>query len=478
MMKKMRNGGIVALLTGVALFASACGTDEVVDVVETPAAPAPAPETPAPEATTPEATAPEVDLGDAPGTTLALPLEPADITWMHNGTGEPLNSFWASVAAEFEAANPGISVQVVAIQNEELRDTVLPNAFQGGNQPDLFQSWGGGELANWVSEGIVMDLTQVLAPTVADLGGATGIWEVNGHNYGLPYTLGPAGFWVNLNLLNEAGLVNNATTDADGNVTGGTVDWPSDFDGLFAMWQTLRDHGITPVAVGGGDGWAAAWWYYAMASQACSPAALQAAQNDQDFSDGCWEQAAYDLQQVMDADAFNTGWQATSAQQGAASSAGQVIFGQAAMEFMGPWGGPVMAGLYHEQQGTEGGIPSFIGWEPVPAFPGGQGGGTLMAGGDGFSVLNPDRGSQARSDAAAALLAFILSDDVQTRAMDQETGGLPGNPTNPTAIATIDNQINLDQAEALGNASFTMQWLDTMLGDQFAGMNDAIVAFM
>jgi len=472
---------LLALLIAIPFIARGCNRHEVTEPVTTlPATIEPT----HPAETTP---APEAHGELIPGTNIEGPLEPVTITWMHNFTGSPGVEAWETVAREFEDAHPGVTVNVVSIQNEELRDTVLPNAFQGGNQPDLFQSWGGGELREWANEGIVWDLTNVLAPSVHALGGSAGNWTVDGHNYGLPYSLGPAGFWVNLNVLDRAGLVNNVTHDADGNVNGGTVNWPTTMDGLFEMWATLKEHGETPVAVGGGSSWPAAWWYYYTASMACSPAALTAAGVDHDFSDPCWVQAGEDLQNILDQDAFNDGWAATDAQTGATSASGLIAFSNAAMEWMGPWGGPVSSNLWHEQQGTSGPMPSFLAWFPAPPVAGAPGAGNIMASGDGFSVLNPARGSEARSEAAAALLAFIVSDDVQTRMSQLHTWAdgleparaLTAPPVAPGAIAVLDDPIWLNQASAVNNATFSTIWLDTLVGQEIGTpMNAAIVAFM
>src|SRR5690606_37695206 len=72
---------------------------------------------------------------ESPGPTSEDPgdeVEPVTITWWHNGTGEPLKSFWEEVAGEFEDANPGVTVDVQAFQNEDLQRTLIPNALNAG----------------------------------------------------------------------------------------------------------------------------------------------------------------------------------------------------------------------------------------------------------------------------------------------------------------------------------------------------------
>jgi len=421
--------------------------------------------------------------GYAVGTNIPLPLAPAEITWMHNGMEEPQRSYWEQVAADFEALHPGVNVTITEVPNADLRANAVFNAVDSGTAPDLFQSWGGGQLTEWVNEGVTRDLTEVLAPTISGLSSwAVPNWQLNSRMYGLPYAAGPAGFWVNLNVLNEAGLVDGATTDAAGNVTGGTVDWPTDLAGLFAMWSTIKEHGITPVAVGGGTGWAGPFWYYALVADICPAEAINTASELRDFSDGCWEQAGTKLKEVVGQGAFQSDWSTANDQAGAESSAGLVATGQAAMEFQGPWAGTVMSSIYQNQAGSTG-APGFLAWYPFPAAEPGQGA-AILAGGDGFSVLDSSLSNTARSDAAAALLGFILSEQVQTEGLNFNLGGnnvvaLPGIPTNQAAAAQVVDPVQVKQAAALSAATHTVPWLDVYLGSTIgSAMNNAVNSLM
>ena len=432
MKTKLRAGGVVAMAAAVALFASACGTAE-----DTPAAPD----------ETPAATEPAEEPAEP-----AEDRDPVTITWWHNGTGEPLNGFWQSVADDFMAANPHVTVNVEAFQNEELRDTILPNAFAGGTAPDVFQSWGGGELARYHDEGQVKDISQWIPAPVA---GAAEAFRIGDGVYGMPYTSLPSGFWVNMNLWEQAGL-----TDAD---------FPETLDELFERWGTLKEAGITPVAVGGVDGWPAAHWWYWTALRSVSPDAMQAAIVDGDFSDQGWLDASDLLQTILDQDAFNTGWQATSAQQGAASASGMVVMGQAAMQLMGTWDYGVMGGIFNEAEGLPEDAQDhaeFLRWFPFPQVPGTNGDpAAIMGGVDGFSV-NADAPEEA-----AELLAFIVSTEVQ-----QAYAALGNIPVDAGATDSMPAGPLSDAAEAVANASSVQLWLDTALGD--GAFNGAIVAFM
>ena len=49
------------------------------------------------------------------------------------------------MAADFEAANPGVTITVEAMQHEDMV-TKLEAAWQSGDVPDVYMERGGGEL--------------------------------------------------------------------------------------------------------------------------------------------------------------------------------------------------------------------------------------------------------------------------------------------------------------------------------------------
>ena len=84
------------------------------------------------------------------------------ITWWHNATTDPQKSMWEEVASEFEDAHPGVKVEVTGYQNEDLQRTLIPNALQSGDAPDIFMVWPGGEVRSQAEAGYLMDLTDVI----------------------------------------------------------------------------------------------------------------------------------------------------------------------------------------------------------------------------------------------------------------------------------------------------------------------------
>ena len=76
---------------------------------------------------------------------------PVTINWWHNANqAGPLQTFWQKVADDFHALHPTVTIKISAIETNDLQRNRIPAALLSGNPPDLFQSWGGGEIADQV----------------------------------------------------------------------------------------------------------------------------------------------------------------------------------------------------------------------------------------------------------------------------------------------------------------------------------------
>jgi len=392
----------------------------------------------------------------SPGATDGGGGEPVTLTWWHNAVagdnGEnPLGDLWQAVADEYEAAHPNVTIEIEQIQNEDLQRTRIPTALQSGDAPDVFQQWGGGELAAQVEAGYLMDLSDTLGDTISNLGGSVAPWQFDGMTYGLPFQFGVEGIWYRKSLFEQAGITAEPTT----------------MDELNADVQKLKDASIVPIAVGAGDKWPAAHWWYNFALRSCSKDVLQASGTTFDFSDPCWVQAGKDLEAFIATNPFQPDFTSTVAQTGATSSAGMVATGTAAMELMGHWNAFVYDG-FMETDEDKAALSDDLGWFPMPATASGKGDPTAaLGGGDGFSCY-VDAPAEC-----ADFLAYIVSDDVQKR-FATDVGGLP---VAPAAADSVTNANLKELAAVASGAAYVQLWLDTTYGPNVGGaMNDGIVA--
>jgi len=371
--------------------------------------------------------------------------EPVTLTWWHNGIDEPLNSYFASVARDFEADHPHVTIENVPVQNEELK-VKLAEALETGSLPTVFQQWGGGQMGEQVAAGALLDLSDDVQDELELIGGSAAGWQLDGKTYGLPFSLGVEGFWYNRALFAQAGITEPIRIQED----------------LDAAVRKLKDAGIAPIAVGAGDTWPAAHYWYNYALRACSPDTMAAAGAANDFSDPCFTKAGTDLEAFLATSPFQDGFLEAPAQVGETSSAALLANGRAAMELMGHWHPGVMSQLV--ENGT--GLGADLGWFPFPVTAGGEGNANAaLGGGDGFSCA-----ADAPPE-CVDFLKYLVSVDVQT-AYAQTGAGLP------VTVGSESGVSDLNMAELLAfrnKAPYVLLWLDVEYGSTVGGaLNDAI----
>jgi raffinose/stachyose/melibiose transport system substrate-binding protein len=156
------------------------------------------------------------------------------LTWWNNGNTQPLLGVWQSVAAQFHASHPNVTISINPIQSD-LFVTKMPIALKSDSPPDIFQQWGGGQEATQYTSGKLANLSSLTSSWISELGTAAAGWQVNGEQYGIPYDQHVVGFWYRKDLFAKAGITSPPTTIAQ----------------LESDDAKLKAAGITPIAVGG-----------------------------------------------------------------------------------------------------------------------------------------------------------------------------------------------------------------------------------
>jgi len=366
--------------------------------------------------------------------------------WQNSTTG-PGQDFWTDTAADFEAANPGVTLDVQTVQNEDF-DSKLQTALNSGDAPDVFLQRGGGKLSAMVAAGQVKDITDSISDDARDqIGeGTFGAGSIDGKAYTMPVAVLPGGIWYSQDLFTEAGITEAPTT----------------MDELDDAVTALKDSGVQPVALGGKDAWPAAHWYFFFALRECSSDTLTQAADERDFSDECWTRAAEDLADFRDTEPFNTGFLTTAAQQGAGSSAGLLANHQAGMELMGAWNPGVIASLTPDEQPL-----ADLGWFPFPEIDGGDGEtGAIMGGVDGYSC------AESAPDECVDFLNYLATPDVQ----EAYYKAFNAPPVNTVAQEAVTEPYLQEVLAAYNEAPFVSTWLDTVYGLNVGNaMNVAVV---
>lgn len=368
-----------------------------------------------------------------------------EMTFWHNSTTGDGKAFWDATVAAYEADNPGVTIKVQAIQNEDM-DGKLQTALNSGDAPDIFMARGGGKLADVVAAGQAQEVVVDDATRTAVGDAAFSAFTVDGKVYGMPMSILPGGIYYSKDLFEQAGITELPKTMAD----------------LDAAVEKLKAAGISPIALGAKDAWPAAHWYYFFALRACSQETLDKATADKTFDDPCWTKAGDDLAAFSATEPFNGGFLTTSAQQGAGSSAGLLANHQAAMELMGAWNPGVIASLTPDTKPL-----ADLGWFPFPEIEGGDGEpGAMMGGLDGFSCS---------ADAPAECSEF-LNFSMQKEYQEGYAKAFQTLPASQDAQSVVTEGALVDVLATYNKAPYVSLWLDTLYGQNVGNaLNTGVV---
>ena len=333
--------------------------------------------------------------GPAPAT----PAKKVTIEWWHITTVDPGKTLWQTMANEYMAAHPNVTINITILENEAFK-TKLTTVTQAGTPPDIFQSWGGGTMNDQINAGLLKNITADLDAnggawrnTFAP--GALAVFALNGKNYGVPWDMGMVSWWYNKDLFAQAGIANPPTT------------WTE----LLNDVKTLKAAGITPISLGEKDSWTGMHIWSYLATRICGQAGfLAAAGRTGHFTDPCFVEAGTKLQELIALQPFQDGFlgQTHDEMQGYFGN------GKAAMELSGQWAPGSEAGQSADKVGVKN-----LGMFAFPAVEGGAGdGGDAMGGGNGFAI-----GKNAPPE-AIDFVKYLTAEKQQER-VAASGGGIP-----------------------------------------------------
>jgi raffinose/stachyose/melibiose transport system substrate-binding protein len=423
----------VALVAAAGLVMAACGgdDDDAAEPADEPAAePAEEPAAePAEEPAAEPAEEPAAEPAEEPAAEPAAEGEPVTIEWWHIQNTEPSTSVWQDIADQYMADHPNVTIDVVVEENQAFKTKIQTN-MQAGDVPDLFQSWGGGGLLQQVDAGLVKDISADVSDVAGDLTGI-GSFQVDGATYGLPWKVGMVGYWYNQDLFDQAGIAAPADT----------------WDGLLEQIQTLKDAGITPIAVGAGDKWPAHFWYSYLMVRLCGSEGMLEIAKDNNFDRECVIEAGQKVLDLVALEPFQegylaAGWDAPGGESETMANEG------AAMDLMGQWAPGAFASKLELADASE--IPWTLSWAQFPEVAGGAGVPTEGFGGvDGF-VVAADAPPET-----VDFLKYIVSPDVQRQLSVNQP--LPANRNAADAVTDPNQQAVF---EGLSESTFLQQYLD------------------
>jgi len=393
----------------------------------------PAPTTAPASAGAPSSAAPSTAGGGAPVT----------VDWWHITTGEPGKSVFQSIADAYTKDHPNVTIKVTVLDNEPFKTKLSTTA--AADYPDLFQSWGGGIMADQADAGLLKDITSDIASWKDTINpGAMSIYAYKGKQYGVPWDMGMIGFWYNKALFQQAGITAVPTT----------------WDEYLAAVQKLRAAGIQPLAISGKDKWPSMHlWTYLVLRAGGGDALSKMIQSGDWNTDACTK-AGEEVVKLNALNPYQDGYK--SADYNAEAAA--VGNGKAAMELMGQWAPSVE----NDQSADKKGLGDKLGWFAFPTVAGGTGAATDgVGGGNGIAV-----GVNAPPEAIDFLKFFMSKengDKLNTNNIGLSTVvGTEGTVKDPNLQAVLAGR---------GAATFMQLYLDQATSGALSqAFNDATIA--
>ncbi|WP_235001636.1 ABC transporter substrate-binding protein [Halobacillus sp. Marseille-P3879] len=198
---------------------------------------------------------------------------------------------YEEAVSRFEEKNPDVNVKVRRIPNDSYKQK-LSVAMSGGNPPDVFHSWGGGWLNQFVEQDKVMELTsEVDASHFNELALDNGTFDEE--IYGLPLGLSIDVVFYNKEIFEEYNL-----------------EEPETYEEWMDIIDTLNENDITPIALANSTKWPGAYYLMNFASRIAGPNLFDSAFNREGkgFDDEAYVQAGEYIQEMVEKDAFNEGF--------------------------------------------------------------------------------------------------------------------------------------------------------------------------
>jgi raffinose/stachyose/melibiose transport system substrate-binding protein len=330
----------------------------------------------------------------------------------------------------FNKANEGkVQIEAQSIENDAFK-TQLQVAVSAGEQPDIFQTWGGGLLQSYVEQGIVREIKELSGDAGKKFSaGSLAPATFDGKHYAVPANLAGVFLWTNVDMFKANNLA-----------------LPDTWENFIAACKGLKAKDITPVQLGNKDKWPGAFWLIYLATRIGGPEAFSNAFNRVNggtFEDPAFVKAGAAIQEAVNAGCFEEGYNGTPYDQ---SLIGTEL---AAMQLQGDWN---LGGLKNlDAELTAKSLRPLA----FPVVKDGKGKGTDMVGGTGMAFAVS---VNAPKEAEAAIIELMSNDEY-----GQELAKAGYLPALIGYDKYIEDPIVQSMGKMLGEATYMQLYYDQFL---------------
>lgn len=349
-------------------------------------------------------------------------------------------------AHRLEANNPGLKVDVQSLQNDPFK-TKLNVAMGSDSAPDVWNTWGGGVLANFARSGTAMDLSGELEKNGWKdrlVAAPMDMVKVDGKVYAVPVYVNGVFFFYNKEVLQA----NNLTP-------------PKTWDELLKFVDDAKSKNLIPIGLANKTRWPGAFYLNYLVDRVNGPDFLNKVTAGQaSFTDPGVVEAGRRIQELVKAGAFPEGFNGLDYDTGGSR---QLMYaGKVAME--------LQTGSYPSTAAGEmKGFDQKLDFATFPTLPNGKGQATGLLGGMiGYAVSQKTK----NKDAAIELLRYLTDDTARDAYINNgRVAAVKGGSITDPATKKMADAIN-------GASSFQNYWdqaLAPELGQEQLDVSQALL---
>ncbi|WP_082650921.1 extracellular solute-binding protein [Paenibacillus etheri] len=343
------------------------------------------------------------------------------------------NKMVKEIIREFEEDNPNITIKTEVLENEQYKSKLKVLAASN-DLPDIGFTWAAGFMDPYVRGNKFAAMDDLLQDELKGkfVAGTTEGYSFDGKTYALPVELNIVPVYYNKVIFSEFNLQP-----------------PQTLDDLKAIIRTLNNNGITPVTLGGKDGWPASFWYMYLADRIGGPDLMDKAVADQDFTDPSLLEAARQVQELVNLNTFIKGYNGLSNDEAKV----QFMNGKSAMFVTGTWELPDFTTTTNIAQEFK----VNIGYFKFPTVEGGKGNVDDWVGGPGTGLFVSKNSKHALE--AKEFVSFFVQKWGEHSVVN--AGVIPATKVDTAAIKLP--QMFIDLLNELNKANKVTLYLDTQM---------------
>ncbi|TCZ73811.1 extracellular solute-binding protein [Paenibacillus albiflavus] len=287
------------------------------------------------------------------------------------------------IIKEYQAENPNVTIKQEVLDNERYKAKM--KVLSTVNElPDVGMTWAAGYLQPFVEGNLLTPLDELLQGELQGsfVPGTTEAYNIGGKTYALPLEFNIAPVYYNKKIFAQYGL-----------------QVPTTYDDFLKIVKTLASNGVEPIALGNKDRWTGSLWYMYMADRIAGTETLaNAIKGISSFTDTGLVEAAKRVQDLVDMNAFNKGFNGLSNDEVKA----ELLNSGVAMYMMGTWELP----NYTTNQDIPQQLRDNIGFFKFPTVSGGKGNIDSWVGGPGVALFVAEN-SPVKSEAKKFVKYFV-----------------------------------------------------------------------